>query len=160
MLRACLQLRVMKDGQEWTGTDYVKEKLGNSTVRRHTSLFSAIAAAAAVLVIVLMVPHLHHAKTANSGLAEERAAAAKVSKHYLLPTNETPALATVTDTKKLTTPFLKNAKDGDEILIYQKNQIAIIYRPSIDRIIAVGPVTIDTPPTPNSNGGQGQTFTQ
>lgn len=76
---------------------------------------------------------------------------AEVSKHYLLPTNETPALATVTDTSKLTSPFFKKSQNGDKVLIYQTNQIAIIYRPKIDRIIAVGPVNIDTPPSATSS---------
>lgn len=74
-----------------------------------------------------------------------------VGRHYLLPTNETPALATITDKSKLRSSFFKYAENGDKVLIYQTNQIAIIYRPSIDRIIAVGPVSIDTPPSDFSN---------
>ena len=73
----------------------------------------------------------------------------EISKLYLLPTNEVPALATVTNSSKLTTPFFKQAKDGDKILIYQKNQVAIIYRPSINKIISVGPVDITTPSASN-----------
>ena len=66
-----------------------------------------------------------------------------VSRHMVLPDDETPALVTVTDPSKLTTAFLKNSKAGDKVLIYQTNKKAIIYRPSIDRIVAVGPVVID-----------------
>jgi hypothetical protein len=65
-----------------------------------------------------------------------------VGRHYVLPTDEQPALATVTDPSKVTTKFLQKAKQGDKILIYQKNSRVIIYRPSIDRIIDVGPVEI------------------
>ena len=72
---------------------------------------------------------------------------ADVNRHYLLPTNETPALATITDKSKLTSKLFTNAQNGDKVLIYQTNQVAIIYRPSIDRIVAVGPVSIDTPPS-------------
>ncbi|HUD05370.1 MAG TPA: hypothetical protein VMR18_00400 [Candidatus Saccharimonadales bacterium] len=79
-----------------------------------------------------------------SGAAELRVVEAEVSKHYLLPTNEVPALATVTDESKLTSPFFKDAKDGDKVLIYEKNQLAIIYRPSIDRIVMVGPVDLES----------------
>ena len=71
----------------------------------------------------------------------------KVSRHYLLPTNEMPALATVTDASKLNTPFLKQAHTGDKILIYQTNKFALIYRPSLDRVVAVGPVSIAPAPT-------------
>lgn len=95
------------------------------------------------------------------GVAQLKAVESKVSRHYLLPTSEIPALATVTNKNKLSTPFLKNSQDGDEILIYQNNHIAIIYRPRIDRIVAVGPVSIDNPPagassssTTNSGAGQ------
>ena len=69
----------------------------------------------------------------------------KVSEHYVLPTDEKPALATVTDKSKLTSQFFKHTQNGDRILIYQNNKIAIVYRPSINRIISVGPVSIDNP---------------
>lgn len=66
-----------------------------------------------------------------------------ISRHMVLPSDETPALVTVTDPSKLSTEFLKNASAGDKVLIYQTNRMAIIYRPSVDKIIKVGPVTID-----------------
>lgn len=80
-----------------------------------------------------------------SGRAELQFVEKEISKHYILPKDEEPALATVTDKSKLTTPFFKRTEDGDKILIYQKNKIAIIYRPSIDRIVGVGPVEFGTP---------------
>ena len=86
----------------------------------------------------------NHLKSSANGISKLRIVEAEVAKHYLLPLNEVPALATVTNSSKLTTPFFKNAKNGDEILIYENNKIAIIYRPSIDRIVAVGPVSITT----------------
>lgn len=67
----------------------------------------------------------------------------QVRQHYLLPSDEEPAVATVTNKSKISTPFLKSAENGDRVLIYQKNSLAIIYRPSIDRIVAVGNVQID-----------------
>lgn len=109
----------------------------------------------AVLVIIGVVLGIYfwhsHRSPAATGEAELKSVKAKVSRHFLLPNNEVPALATVTDTSKLTTPFFKGTKNGDRILIYQKSHLAIIYRPSIDRIVSVGPVTVDTPPT-----GKGQ----
>lgn len=74
-----------------------------------------------------------------------------VSKHFILPPDEVPALITVTDASKLTTPFLKQAQDGDKILVYQNAKKVIIYRPNIDRVVDAGPVTIaplDTGATP------------
>jgi hypothetical protein len=62
---------------------------------------------------------------------------------YLLPTNEEPALATVTDKTKLASNFAGKVEDGDKILIYEKNGKAIVYRPSINKIVDVEPVQID-----------------
>lgn len=67
-----------------------------------------------------------------------------VGRHLILPSDETPALLTVVDAGKLSSEFLKvKAKNDDRILIYQKNQRVIIYRPSVDRVVDVGPVIID-----------------
>lgn len=70
-------------------------------------------------------------------------------RHVVLPQDERPALVTVTDPTKVSTEFLKNTQSGDKILIYQTNQKAIIYRPSIDRIITIGPVMIEAPKATN-----------
>lgn len=90
---------------------------------------------------------------ASKNLTDSKVARIKrqVAAHYILPKDEEPALATVEDTTKLTTPFLKQSENGDEILIYQKASLAIIYRPTADRIVAVGPVAIDTPKTPKDS---------
>ncbi|HRF28940.1 MAG TPA: hypothetical protein PL051_04900 [Candidatus Saccharibacteria bacterium] len=67
-----------------------------------------------------------------------------VSRHMLLPTGEKPALATVTDTTKLNTEFLKQAENGDKLLIYEKARLVVVYRPSIDKIVTVGPISIES----------------
>ncbi len=75
---------------------------------------------------------------------EMRALVEDVSKHMLLPENETPNLATVSDMHALEgQAFFKNAELGDKVLMYMVSQKAIIYRPSIDKIIEVGPITAD-----------------
>ncbi|MEO6761593.1 MAG: hypothetical protein ABI220_04440 [Candidatus Saccharimonadales bacterium] len=103
----------------------------------------------AIVVIMgaswLMVEKLH-----KQDLDNVQAIMQDISKHYLLPTNETPALATVTDSKKVQSAFAGKVEDGDKILIYQTNRKAVVYRPSIDRIVDVEPVSIDTPPSGNT----------
>jgi len=75
-----------------------------------------------------------------------------VSKLMLLPKNEEPTLAIVDNTKNLRDPFLaEKAADGDEVLIYAQNGMVIIYRPSINKIAAVGSVTAD-PAFPEAKG--------
>lgn len=69
-----------------------------------------------------------------------------VGKHVQLPKGEQPIIATVTDKSSLRTPFLKEADNGDRILIYEKARRVIIYRPSIDRIVDIGPVELSNIP--------------
>lgn len=67
-----------------------------------------------------------------------------VGKLYELPKDETPIVGKVQDKEKLKDqPFFKNAQNGDDILIYQKAKVAIIYRAKENKLINVGPIAID-----------------
>lgn len=69
---------------------------------------------------------------------------AKVERHMILPQNETPTMATVSDPEKLKGQrFFDNAKTGDKVLIYSVAKKAILYDPSSDRIIEVAPVNTE-----------------
>jgi hypothetical protein len=103
-----------------------------------------------LLLVVLigggfLVYRAHHQPAKN--LNDVKVIVAMVNRHYILPTDEQPALATVTDQSKLSTKFLQKAENGDKVLIYQKAARVIIYRPSVDRIVDVGPVQL-TPLVP------------
>ena len=69
----------------------------------------------------------------------------KIGNHLILPEGETPTMATVVDAATLIEeqPFYRNTIDGDKVLIYTQNQQAIIYSPSRDIIVNVGPVVIN-----------------
>jgi hypothetical protein len=76
-------------------------------------------------------------------------AVARVEKLMLLPTGETPTYGTVADTAKLKDQvFFKTAANGDEILIYQKARLTVLYRPSINKIINVGPLVVGSNGSP------------
>jgi hypothetical protein len=65
-----------------------------------------------------------------------------------LPQNETPTIATISDKSGLTNQdFFSTAANGDKILIYAGYKMAILYRPSVNKIIKVAPLVMDT----NSN---------
>ncbi len=105
----------------------------------------AIAAGAAlIIVLILLVFGVTKVWDRFFGGtdAEVRSLVSSVGHHMLLPTDETPTLATVSDMHALEgQEFFKNAKEGDKVLMYLRTHRAIIYRPSIDRIIEVGPIT-------------------
>ena len=73
----------------------------------------------------------------------------RISKHILLPTNEVPSFATVSDVTKLgNQEFFRNAKNGDKVLIYTKAKKAYLYRPSEDILVDVSPLQLAEPAAP------------
>ena len=66
-----------------------------------------------------------------------------LNKLVLLPTDEEPTIATVSDATKLhDQKFFVQAENGDKVVIYPKSQRAVLYRPSIKKIIESAPVSI------------------
>jgi hypothetical protein len=64
-----------------------------------------------------------------------------------LPSGETPTMATINNaaSAKTSQPFLVNAQDGDVLIVYPDAGEALLYRPSTDKLIAVGPVDNGAP---------------
>lgn len=70
----------------------------------------------------------------------------EVGKVLLLPSNETPTLATVSNPAVLKNqPFFANALAGDKVLIYPTSKKAILWRPSTKQVIEVATVDINIP---------------
>lgn len=120
----------------------------------------------AVLLIVLVLAgasiyfYAQYQSTKNllqnpnqAATSEAQALVAQVGKLIELPANESPTIATVSDkTKLVDQPFFQNAQNGDKVLIYTQAKKAILYRPSINKIIEVAPINIGTSnlsPTPS-----------
>ena len=80
---------------------------------------------------------------------------AEVGKIAILPNSgEVPTLATVTDVTQLKSQdFFASAQNGDKVLIYTKAQIAILYRPSVNKIVNIGPVNIKGATGTTPSGG-------
>lgn len=75
-----------------------------------------------------------------------------VGKLLVLPTNETPTMAVVSDPSKLQNqPFFAHAQKGDKVLIYTLSQKAILYSPTLNKIVEVAP--INTANAPQSASG-------
>jgi hypothetical protein len=74
--------------------------------------------------------------------AEAKDLVAKVSQLIDLP-NETPTVATVTDKSKLAgQPFFAKSENGDKVLIFKDAKKAVLYRPSTNKVIDIGPVNL------------------
>lgn len=65
----------------------------------------------------------------------------KVSRLYLIPEDEDPTIATVSDPSILKNQsFFTLAEKGDKVIIFTRSGKAILYRPSIDKIIETAPI--------------------
>lgn len=70
-----------------------------------------------------------------------------VSKYMVLPEGDEPVLAVVTDAETLIKQqaFFTGAVNGDQLLLFPKNMKAIIWSPSRNKIINVGPIEQQQP---------------
>lgn len=67
----------------------------------------------------------------------------QVSKLMELPAKEEPIVVTVLDKNKLKDQdFFKKAENGDKVIVYSVSKKAILYRPSINKIIEVAPLNL------------------
>ena len=75
---------------------------------------------------------------------ESQSLISEVSKIMVLP-DEEPAIFVVQDPNQLIAQqlFFKGAEKGDKLMVFQKAGKAVLYSPSKNKIINVGPVTFD-----------------
>lgn len=109
--------------------------------------FFLLIAAVAFLVIISALfiinskTHILSGNKADNASQESQDIVNKVGKLIVLP-SQTPKIATVSDKSKLPNQaFFKDAQNGDKVLIYQDE--AILYRPSLNKLIAVAPVGLE-----------------
>lgn len=108
-------------------------KLGFFTRKRVIVLLAAV-----VLASVLGYFYIQNQNMKANPQEQERSLIEKVGKLILLPQNETPKIATVTNRNQLPDYyFFANAQNGDKVLIYSQAKKAIVYRPSENKIIDV-----------------------
>lgn len=143
---ACpIKLRIMKFIMALEASDVPSKK----TLPRNIQY--AIAAALIVLALVPSVYFYTQYQQAQARLTNPNLFAAEEAKKYIdqvgklmiLPSGETPTIATVNDKDKLKNqPFFAKTENGDKVLIYTNAKKAILFRPSIDKIIDVAPINV------------------
>jgi len=120
------------------------------TIHISRRVVKRIALLLVALLIILGLARFFHFH--NWGLSPEQiqqqqvaALVQKVSALILLPVGDTPIVATVSDAASLKSQqsFYQNASNGDVLMIYTQAQRAILYRPSVNKIINVGPIYIN-----------------
>ena len=85
-----------------------------------------------------------HKSTGTDGQKELDQTVKDVSALMVLPSDEVPTLATVTDVKKLEgQAFFAKAETGDKVLIYTNNKKVILYSPRLNKIVEVGGINLN-----------------
>ncbi len=98
--------------------------------------------------VVLIISLMGKATPEEDQVKELQRTVKSVSRLMILPETEQPTLATVSDVSKLKDQaFFANAKTGDKVLIYPNSRKAILYSPSLDKIVEVSSLNL----SPNSN---------
>lgn len=91
------------------------------------------------------VDQLSNPEAQQEAIAKEREEVlAKVGKLMILPEDEEPTIATVTDAEVLAQyqPFFRKASDGDKVIIYVQSGKSIIYSPDKNIIVNVGTISV------------------
>lgn len=97
-----------------------------------------------ILLMVVAFFVVQQLRQRDSAKAEMERVRKEVGRLVILPDKEEPTLATVVDKSKLTNAFLKaNAETGDKVLVYPQAKKVFIYRPSVKRLAAMGPLVLD-----------------
>ena len=112
-----------------------------------------------VLIVILAIGFVYYfaqyqklSKDPNA-LAKEKTAQVikKISELAVVPTDPNAVLASVSDITKLKgQTFFDNAQNGDQIVIFPSAMRAVLYRPSVDKIINIGPLA--SSPTSSTDG--------
>ncbi|TSC62674.1 MAG: hypothetical protein G01um101448_1009 [Parcubacteria group bacterium Gr01-1014_48] len=113
--------------------------------RRH--FFVIVAAFALVALFVVIFFYRENIKRKQNPLSVEqdtgKSIIDQVSKLVVLPEGEEPTIATVTDPEILKSQvFFTHAQTGDRVLIYTKARKAILYSPSLNKIVEIAPLNI------------------
>lgn len=89
--------------------------------------------------------------------AEAQKLLKKVSSLILLPSDEVPQIIPITDAENLAKNqlFFAKVENGDQLLVFTGVQQAIIYRPSIHKIVNTGPIVAGN--SPNSESAPAET---
>ncbi len=98
-----------------------------------------------LIIAVVLIIVLTGSKTTKEDeqIKELQKTVKLVSRLMVLPEGEQPTLATVSDASKLKDQaFFANAKTGDKVLIYPNSRKAVLYSPSLDKIVEVSSLNL------------------
>lgn len=131
----------------------------NSPVQRFFKVVVPVVAIVAIVAAGYFYSQVRTLKQNPQAAAQQevQALVAKVGRLLVLPADEVPTVATVSDPEALKDqPFFASATQGDKVLIYTTAKKAVLYSVSLNKVIDVAPLNIGTqkavtPPAPKAD---------
>lgn len=113
-------------------------------VRKFLKKYFALILILLVIALALTSVYFYRKSSGASQEAEVKSLVQKVGKIALLPTDEMPTIATVSDPEKLKNQaFFIDAKVGYKVLVYANAKKAILYDPESNKIVNIAPVNAE-----------------
>ncbi len=85
---------------------------------------------------------LHSPQAAAANVKQVNDTLGKVARLVIVPKDEIPTIVTVANVDQLKgQSFFANAQNGDKVIVYAKAKQAILYRPSVNQIVTMAPVS-------------------
>lgn len=79
-------------------------------------------------------------------VSEEISLLNQLDKIVVLPSDEIPTIATVSDANKVKNQsFFARAENGDKVIVYTQAKKAILFRPSSGKLVEISNITIAPP---------------
>jgi hypothetical protein len=119
--------------------------------RRMKQVLTALVAAA----LIALAGFIYVSRRPVTLAADDQKLISEVAKRAVVPRDETPAVSTVIDEKKVNQDFLLGTRNGDKVLLYFQAGRAIVYRPSSGQIVNMGPLQTPKPRVFIRNGATG-----
>lgn len=138
----------MLETEQNTNTNPIKKK---SKIKRFLRKYFSI-----IIILLLALTSFYFYRKAKNdpnaqAQAEVKSLVSKVGDLMILPSSETPTIATVSDPEALKDQvFFIDSQKGDKVLIYSNAKKAILYRPDEDKIITIAPLNTDSSNTPTT----------
>lgn len=138
----------IREESAFTVVDIPKSHISSELKKRKMRTLAGISLTIIVIFLTGLNYFLNYQKNQNlqknpvlASEVEQEAIVSKISKLIELPTTEQPTIATISDITKLKgQPFFQNAKNGDIVLIYSKTNEAILYDPTVNKILLIAPI--------------------
>jgi hypothetical protein len=110
-------------------------------IRQLTLILVGAVALLAVVAIFLLVKIQGYRKPVLSAEERLQQLVAEIGQVAVLPKDEAPTVATVVDPSKLRDQaFFANVEAGDQVLIYPHSKRAVLWRPSLHKIVEISTV--------------------